>query len=112
MLVCSGKATTAKTSLMPSRRGSAPMPPPAAEVRRWQTVDRGTCETIERLGTTVTKEKNSVLHLGIDLGTSRSSVSASNGERHVVESYIGWPGDMVARKLVKKPVMFGREALE
>lgn len=60
----------------------------------------------------MTKEKNSVLHLGIDLGTSRSSVSASNGERHVVESYIGWPVDMVARKLVKKPVMFGHEALE
>jgi rod shape-determining protein MreB len=64
------------------------------------------------LGETVTKEKNNLLHLGIDLGTSRSSVSASNGERHVVESYIGWPVDMVARKLVKKPVMFGHEALE
>lgn len=57
------------------------------------------------------KDSN-VLHLGIDLGTSRSSVSASNGERHVVESYIGWPVDMVARKIVKKPVMFGHEALE
>ncbi len=60
----------------------------------------------------MTKDKNSVLHLGIDLGTSRSSVSASNGERHVVESYVGWPVDMVARKLVKKPVLFGSEALE
>jgi rod shape-determining protein MreB len=60
----------------------------------------------------VTKEKNGVFHLGIDLGTSRSSVSASNDERHVVESYIGWPVDMVARKLVQKPVLFGREALE
>ncbi len=60
----------------------------------------------------VTKEKNSVLHLGIDLGTSRSSVSASNGERHVVESFVGWPVDMVARKIVKKPVVFGHEALE
>ncbi len=59
----------------------------------------------------MTKE-NSVLHIGIDLGTSRTSVSASNGEHHVVESYIGWPVDTVARKLVKKPVMFGREALE
>ena len=55
---------------------------------------------------------NSVLHLGIDLGTSRSAVSASNGERHLVESYIGWPRDMVARKLVKKPVLFGQEALD
>jgi rod shape-determining protein MreB len=30
----------------------------------------------------------------------------------VVDSYIGWPVDMVARKLVKKPVLFGQEALE
>jgi rod shape-determining protein MreB len=55
---------------------------------------------------------NEPLCIGIDLGTSRSSISASNGERHVVDSYVGWPVDMVARKLVKKPVLVGREALE
>ncbi|HSF32822.1 MAG TPA: rod shape-determining protein [Candidatus Tectomicrobia bacterium] len=52
------------------------------------------------------------LYVGIDLGTSRSSVSASNGERHVIDSYVGWPVDSVARKVVKKRVMIGREALE
>jgi rod shape-determining protein MreB len=52
------------------------------------------------------------LCVGIDLGTSRSSISASNGERHVIDSYVGWPLDMVARKLVKKSVLIGREALE
>lgn len=57
-------------------------------------------------------KKNEVLHVGIDLGTSRSSISASNGVRHVIESYVGWPADMVARKLVKKPILFGREALD
>jgi len=57
-------------------------------------------------------KKPDVLNVGIDLGTSRSSISASNGARHVVESYVGWPVDMVARRLVKKPVLFGREALE
>jgi rod shape-determining protein MreB len=50
--------------------------------------------------------------VGIDLGTSRSSISASNGERHVVDSYVGWPLDMVARKLIKKQVLIGGEALE
>jgi rod shape-determining protein MreB len=55
---------------------------------------------------------NEPLCVGIDLGTSRSSISASNGERHVVDSYVGWPVDMVARKLVRKPVLVGREALE
>lgn len=57
-------------------------------------------------------EKKQVLHVGIDLGTSRSSISASNSQRHVIESYVGWPLDMVARKVLKKPVLIGREALE
>jgi rod shape-determining protein MreB len=53
-----------------------------------------------------------VVYVGIDLGTSRSAISASNGERHMVESYVGWPVDMVARKLLKKKVLIGREALD
>ncbi|HSK81143.1 MAG TPA: rod shape-determining protein [Thermoanaerobaculia bacterium] len=57
-------------------------------------------------------EKKQVLHVGIDLGTSRSSISASNSQRHVIESYVGWPLDMVARKVLKKPVLIGREALD
>jgi rod shape-determining protein MreB and related proteins len=57
-------------------------------------------------------EANDILCVGIDLGTSRSSISASNGERHVIDSYVGWPVDPVARKLVKKPVLVGREALD
>src|SRR5207249_7571836 len=58
------------------------------------------------------EETNDTLCIGIDLGTSRSSISASNGERHVVDSYVGWPLDMVARKLTKKTVSIGHEALE
>ena len=41
------------------------------------------------------EETNETLCIGIDLGTSRSSISASNGERHVVDSYVGWPLDMI-----------------
>ena len=58
------------------------------------------------------EENNETLCVGIDLGTSRSSISASNGERHVIDSYVGWPLDMVARKVVKKSVLVGREALD
>lgn len=58
------------------------------------------------------EETNDAVCVGIDLGTSRSSISSSNGERHVIDSYVGWPVDMVARKLVKKPVLVGREALD
>ncbi|HVT60939.1 MAG TPA: rod shape-determining protein [Thermoanaerobaculia bacterium] len=57
-------------------------------------------------------EKKTVLHVGIDLGTSRSSISASNGEKHVVDSYVGWPLDMVAKKVLKKAVLIGREAVD
>lgn len=57
-------------------------------------------------------EHDETICVGIDLGTSRSSISASNGERHVVDSYVGWPVDMVARKVIKKPVLIGGEALE
>ena len=59
-----------------------------------------------------TKSKSEILQVGIDLGTSRSAISASNGSRHVIDSYVGWPVDMVARKVVKKTILFGKEALD
>ena len=51
------------------------------------------------------------LHVGIDLGTSRSAAAASNGKRTWVESYVGWPKDFVARKMLGEPVLFGEEAV-
>jgi rod shape-determining protein MreB len=51
------------------------------------------------------------LNVGIDLGTSRSAISASNGERFVVDSFVGWPVDMVARKVLKRDVLIGHEAV-
>lgn len=57
-------------------------------------------------------KSSSDVFLGIDLGTSRSSISTSTNERHMSESYVGWPVDMVARKVLKKPVLVGREALD
>ncbi len=53
-----------------------------------------------------------VVNLGVDLGTSRSSISSSNGVRRAVESYVGWPADLVARKVLGREVLIGREALE
>jgi rod shape-determining protein MreB len=53
-----------------------------------------------------------VLYVGIDLGTSRTSVAASNGIRATLPSFVGYPKDMVARKLLKKDVLYGDEALE
>src|SRR5438876_7426090 len=52
-----------------------------------------------------------LLHVGIDLGTSRSATSASNGERFVVDSFVGWPADMVAKKILKRNVLIGHDAV-
>ncbi len=57
------------------------------------------------------KEEN-VLFVGIDLGTSRSAISSSNGMREWIESYAGWPKDFIAEQVVGKPVLFGAEALQ
>ncbi len=56
--------------------------------------------------------KEKYLSVGIDLGTSQSAISTSNGGHFVVDSYVGWPIDMVARKVVKKSVLIGAEAIE
>src|SRR5258708_7464108 len=37
-----------------------------------------------------------VLYVGIDLGTSRTSVSASNGVRETVYSFVGYPKDALS----------------
>lgn len=52
------------------------------------------------------------LFVGIDLGTSQSSISTSDGEHHMVESFVGWPVDMIAKKVLKQDVLVGREAIE
>jgi len=57
------------------------------------------------------KKTEGVLYLGIDLGTSRTSVSASNGQRVTISSHVGYPKDVVSRKLLKKDVLFGDEAV-
>ena len=52
------------------------------------------------------------LYVGIDLGTSRTSVSASNGTRETLFSYVGYCRDVVARRRLGKRILIGQEALE
>ena len=59
-----------------------------------------------------TSKDQGVLYLGIDLGTSRTSVSASNGVRDTVASFVGYPKDVVSRKLLGKAVLYGDEAVD
>ncbi|MHC5210624.1 MAG: MamK family actin-like protein [Planctomycetota bacterium] len=58
-----------------------------------------------------TKQEQGLLYLGIDLGTSRTSVAASNGVRESISSYVGYPKDVVSRKLLKQEVLYGDEAV-
>ena len=67
-------------------------------------------ETIKEAETP--NKDHGVLYVGMDLGTSRTSVSASNGVRETVYSVVGYPKDVVAKKLLKKDVLFGKEAIE
>ncbi len=53
-----------------------------------------------------------VLYVGIDLGTSRTSVAASNGIRETVWSYVGYPKDHIAMKLLGTDKVFGKHAVD
>ena len=61
---------------------------------------------------TNTASNEGILSVGIDLGTSRSAISSSNGERFEVDSFVGWPTDLVARKVLRRDVLVGREAVD
>lgn len=59
-----------------------------------------------------TKKDTAPIYIGIDLGTSRSAIAASNGKKDWIQSYVGWPKDFVAKKMLGKSVLFGDEALQ
>ncbi len=58
------------------------------------------------------RPKAGALFVGIDLGTSRTSVSASNGVREVVPSYVGYPKDNISEELLGTGPLFGDMALK
>jgi rod shape-determining protein MreB and related proteins len=60
----------------------------------------------------VEEQSAAPLRVGIDLGTSRSAISSSSGGQFVVDSFVGWPADLVARKVLKRDLVIGREALD
>jgi rod shape-determining protein MreB len=75
---------------------------------------RGTTVAAETSGENeaVVKKDGGVLYLGIDLGTSRTSVASSNGQRVTISSHVGYPKDIVSKTLLKKDILFGDEAVE
>lgn len=57
-------------------------------------------------------ENTKVLNVGIDLGTSRTVIAASNGMRTFVPSYVGYAKDAVTAKMLGSDVVFGEKALK
>jgi len=53
------------------------------------------------------------IYLGIDLGTSRTSITTSSGVRETIWSYVGYPKDHVAqKKFGGREVIYGKEAVD
>ncbi len=65
---------------------------------------------VKESGIGTTAKDHGVLYVGMDLGTSRTSIACSNGIRETVASVVGYPKDVVAMKLLKKDILFGDEA--
>ena len=50
--------------------------------------------------------------LGIDFGTYKTSIAASNGRRETMPTAVGWPVDHVARSILGRDVVFGNDIAE
>lgn len=50
--------------------------------------------------------------IGMDLGTFKTSVASSAGIRDVIPTAVGWPKDRVARTLLGRDVVFGKDLVE
>jgi len=55
---------------------------------------------------------DTALFVGIDLGTCRASVSASNGIREVLPTYVGYPKDNISEEMLGTQPLFGDAALK
>lgn len=52
-----------------------------------------------------------ILWIGMDLGTSRTAVASSNGVRESTFSLVGYPRDVVSRKLLGMGPLFGADVI-
>jgi rod shape-determining protein MreB len=56
-------------------------------------------------------EKDAI-YVGMDLGTFKTSVASSTGVREVLLSAVGWPKDHIARTVMGRDVVFGKDIVE
>lgn len=53
-----------------------------------------------------------VTYIGMDLGTFKTSVASSTGIRDVVQSAVGWPKDNIARTMLGRDIVFGKDLID
>ena len=53
-----------------------------------------------------------IMNVGIDFGSSISVIAADNGVRACVPSYVGFPKDMISRRLLGKEFLIGDDAIK
>ena len=51
-------------------------------------------------------------HIGMDLGTFKTSVASSTGVRDAIPTAVGWPKDHIARTMLGRDVVFGKDLIE
>jgi rod shape-determining protein MreB len=55
---------------------------------------------------------DNIFYIGMDFGSFKTSVTASNGYRETFQTAVGWPKDHVARAMLGRDVIFGEEVLQ
>lgn len=51
-------------------------------------------------------------YIGVDFGTFKTSAACSNGRCEMLPTAVGWPKDHVARTMLGRDVVFGKEIQE
>jgi len=52
------------------------------------------------------------VYVGMDLGTFKTSVASSAGYRDAIPTAVGWPKDHIARTVLGRDVVFGKDLVE
>lgn len=59
-----------------------------------------------------TTEKKDKIFIGVDFGTSKISITTSEGKNVLEQNVIGYPKDPISSKFLKKEVLYGVDALK
>ena len=57
-------------------------------------------------------EKPEKIFIGVDFGTSKISITTSEGKDVLEQNVIGYPKDPISSKFLKKEVLYGKEAIK